>query len=128
MKEGNVFTCRYTFRFRTRPLAGTASVMTSDSVRGRVCVCVCVCVCCLYLFSCLYSLTVQARCPGNTPQLSGLCSFCYSLDVSEREEGIVVLHLLIRSLKPALWVGSGYRDANSVPGSPLVDEGRKCFI
>ena len=30
------------------------------------------CYCCLDLFSCLYPLTVQACCPGHTPQLSGL--------------------------------------------------------
>ena len=27
---------------------------------------------CLYLFSCVYQLTVQARCPGHTRQLSGM--------------------------------------------------------
>ena len=31
------------------------------------------CWCCLYVFSCLYPLKFQARYPGHTPQLSGLC-------------------------------------------------------
>ena len=30
-----LYTCPYTFRFRTCPLTGTASGMASDSVRGR---------------------------------------------------------------------------------------------
>ena len=30
-----IFTCPHTLKFRTRPLAGTASGMASDSVRGR---------------------------------------------------------------------------------------------
>ena len=33
--QGNVYTYPYTFKFRTHPLAGTASGMASDSVRGR---------------------------------------------------------------------------------------------
>ena len=34
-----IFTCPYTLKFRTRPLAGTASGMASDSVRGRGNIC-----------------------------------------------------------------------------------------
>ena len=30
-----IFTCPHTLKFMTRPLAGTASGMASDSVRGR---------------------------------------------------------------------------------------------
>ena len=30
-----IFTCPHTLKFQTRPLAGTASGMASDSVRGR---------------------------------------------------------------------------------------------
>ena len=42
------------------------------------------------------------------------------LEVSEREEGVVALHLLIGSLKTALgW--SPYQDVNPVPTSPLAD-------
>ena len=43
------------------------------------------------------------------------------LEANEREEGVVVLHLLIGSFKTALdW--SRYRDANPVPTSPLADD------
>ena len=43
------------------------------------------------------------------------------LEVSEKEEGVVALHLPIWSLKPILgW--SRYRDTNSVPTSPLADD------
>ena len=34
-----IFTCPHTLKFRTRPLAGTASGMASDSVRGRGNIC-----------------------------------------------------------------------------------------
>ena len=34
-KWETLFTCPYTFKFRTRPFMGTASGMASDSVRGR---------------------------------------------------------------------------------------------
>ena len=40
-KEGRetVFTCLYPYTVQTRPLAGTASGMASDSVRGRGNIC-----------------------------------------------------------------------------------------
>ena len=34
-----IFTCPHTLKFRTRPLAGTASGMASDSVSGRGNIC-----------------------------------------------------------------------------------------
>ena len=41
VKEGRetVFTCLYPYTVQTRPLAGTASGMASDSVRGRGNIC-----------------------------------------------------------------------------------------
>ena len=35
LNRETIFTCPHTLKFRTRPLAGTASGMASDSVRGR---------------------------------------------------------------------------------------------
>ena len=71
---------------------------------------------CLHLFSCLYSLKVQACCPGYTPQLSELTiSFVSLLVVNERKEGTMALYISIGHLKYLGW--SRYRDANLVPTS-----------
>ena len=43
------------------------------------------------------------------------------LKVSEKEEGVVALHLLIGPLKHALDL-SRYQDANPVPTSPFADD------
>ena len=76
---------------------------------------------CLYLFPCVYSLKVQARCPG-THRLSEmsvsdfeLVGFVSVLFVDVREESVVALHLPSGSKKnPALGC-SRYRDVNPVP-------------
>ena len=44
--------------------------------------------------SCINSLKIQARCPGHTPQLSE--QYLWDrLDIHEREDGLVVLHIAI---------------------------------
>ena len=57
-QQGRVGKRIYVFiYFWTHLFSGTASGMASESVRGRFC---------LYIFSCLYPLKVQERCPGHT--------------------------------------------------------------
>ena len=60
----------------------------------------------------------HAHAHTHTPLLSGLCLL---LEVSEKEEGVVAIHIPIGPSKnPALdW--SWYWDANSLPTSPLAD-------
>ena len=68
---------------------------------------------CLYLFSCLYPLTVQAHCPGYTPQLSGVVGLLM------REKSVVTNW----TFKIPLWFGAGrYRDTNPVTTSLLTDD------
>ena len=45
-------------------------------------------------------LTTWAGCVGQS-----VSSFCYLLDVSEREEGVLALNLPIGPFKNLLWVG-----------------------
>ena len=78
---------------------------------------------CLFLFSCLCPLKVQAQCLGHTSQLSGMSDYDSELEgfaslllMKDKRVVVPALHLLTRSLKPlsgleqvARWEPSTYQ-------------------
>ena len=105
-------------------------------------VCVCVCVCVYFHSSSVMQLSfnlillgfnvhIQSKLLQHTSVMGTHSSYqllvVTLLEVSEREEGVMALHLPIEPLKPALGL-SRYRDANPGPSSPLADDTVSCRV